>query len=53
MHFSMFFFFSFFSLRSELCEEFNAMLVEVEGNWEARLREEKEEAERLAEFFFF
>ena len=37
-------------LRSELCEEFNAMLVEVEGNWEARLREEKEEAERLAEW---
>ena len=37
-------------LRSELCEEFNTMLVEVEGNWEARLREEKEEAERLAEW---
>ena len=37
-------------LRSELCDEFNAMLVEVEGNWEARLREEKEEAERLAEW---
>lgn len=29
--------------RAELCDEFNQMLVEVEGGWEARLREEKEE----------
>ena len=35
-------------LRTELVEEFNKMLVEVEGSWETRLKEEKNEVEKMS-----
>ena len=34
-------------LRTELVEEFNKMLVEVEGSWETRLKEEKTQVEKM------
>ncbi len=37
-------------VRTELCDEFNAMLVETERNWEKRLQDEKERSEELAEW---
>ena len=37
-------------IRSELCEEFNEMMVEIENRWEQRLKDEKERSEELADF---
>merc|ERR1719203_1477131 len=37
-------------LREELCQEFNAMIVEVEDDWEQRLEEERYNAKDLAEW---
>jgi len=37
-------------IREELCEEFNTMLVEVEGGWERRLQAEREDAEKMNEW---
>ena len=36
--------------RTELCEEFNKMLVEVETSWEQRLQEEKDRASELSDW---
>ena len=37
-------------VRTELCEEFNKMIVEVETNWEQRLQEERDRAADLSEW---
>lgn len=37
-------------VRSELCAEFNKMMVEIEENWEKRLQDQKERSEELLEW---
>ncbi len=37
-------------VRTELCDEFNTMLVEVEKDWEKRLQDERERTEELSEW---
>ncbi len=37
-------------VRTELCDEFNGMLVEVEKDWEKRLQDERERTEELNEW---
>ena len=37
-------------VRSELCDEFNNMMVEIESGWEQRLQEEKDRASELSDW---
>ena len=37
-------------VRSELCDEFNRMMVEIESGWEQRLQEEKDRASELSDW---
>ena len=37
-------------VRSELCDEFNKMMVEIESGWEQRLQEEKDRASELSDW---
>lgn len=37
-------------VRTELCEEFNKMMVEIEASWEQRLQMEKDRASELSEW---
>merc|ERR1711997_1379763 len=37
-------------IRTELCEEFNKMMVDIETSWEQRLQEEKDRASELSDW---
>ena len=37
-------------VRTELCDEFNIMMVEIETNWEKRLQDEKDRASELSDW---